>query len=82
MPAGYVRVALVDETGEKLWDTGEIPTYGEMRFDRLRFGIESGDGCQLRWDEQKQAVFLRGMSPDSSDVISAYVDNIEFIVFQ
>ena len=82
MPTGYMRVALLDEAGEKLWDTGEIPTYGEMQFDQIRFGIESGDGCQLRWDEQKQAMFLRGMWSDSSDVISGYVDNIGLDIFK
>ncbi len=81
-PQGYVRFAISDESGTPLWDTGEIPTYGPMQFDRLRFGVESGDGCSLEWNDQQRAMFLRGMSPNSSYVISGYLDNVEFIVFQ
>ena len=75
-PAGYVRVAILDDSGQKLWDTGEIPTFGEMTFDRVGFGIRSGEGSALEWDPQRKAMLLRGtIGPQY--VTSGNVDNLE-----
>jgi len=79
--SSYVRAAILADNGAKLWDTGEIPTYGGMQFDELRFGVKSGDGCSLEWNDQHRAMFLRGMSPNSRYVISGYLDNVEFTSF-
>jgi hypothetical protein len=81
-PQGYVRLTLQGDSGTQLWDTGEIPTYGPMTFDRLRFGVKPGDGCAIEWDDRQQAMFLRGMHPSSAYVIAGYVDNVECGVFQ
>ena len=81
-PRGYVRLAICDESGTPLWDTGEIPAHGPMQFDRLRFGVAPGDGCSLEWNDQHQAMFLQGMVPNSPYVISGYLDSVEFTVFQ
>ena len=79
-PQGVVRVAILDQDGGTLWDTGEIPTYGEATFDRVRFGIRCGEGSKLQWDPDRKAMLLRGtMGPQY--VLSAYVDNVEIDCF-
>ncbi len=79
-PQGYVRVAIVDQGRKVLWDTGEIPTYGEVTFDQVRFGVRSGRGSKLEWDRTRKAMLLCGTtSPDY--MLSAYVDNVEVDCF-
>ena len=53
--SGYVRVAIHGEGGEKLWDTGRVPTYGELAFDRMSFAA----GVKVEWEPENEAIMLR-----------------------
>ena len=53
--SGYVRAAIHGEGGEKLWDTGRVPTYGELAFDHISFAA----GVQVEWEPENEAIMLR-----------------------
>lgn len=75
---GFVRVAIRQRGGQKVWDSGAIPTYGDLTFDRLRFGILNGSGSALRWDPHERAIFLCGAdSSDPAYALAGYIDNVE-----
>jgi len=74
-PVGHLRAAILDVFGQTLWDTGRVPAYGRLSFDRVRFGVRSNPGSKLHWDPQRQAVLLRGANGPEY-VVSAYVDNV------
>jgi len=48
-------VAIHGEGGEKLWDTGRVPTYGELAFDRMSFAA----GVKVEWEPENEAIMLR-----------------------
>jgi len=77
---GFMRVAILDPGGQTLWDTGDIPTYGEATFDHVRFGISSGRGSKLEWDTKRKAILLCG-TKGPEYMLSAYLDNIEVDCF-
>jgi len=79
-PAGYVRAAVLDASGESLWDTGRVPTFGRLTFDHVRFGVRSHPESRIQWDSQRQAVLLHATS-GPSNTVSAYVDNIAIQYF-
>ena len=39
-PVGHLRAAILDVFGQTLWDTGRVPAYGRLSFDRVRFGVD------------------------------------------
>ncbi|MFC1676939.1 hypothetical protein ACFL3G_07750 [Planctomycetota bacterium] len=80
-PAGYVRLAILDEGGGKLWDTGEVPTYGAATFDSVRFGVSSGQGSEIQWDAKQKSMRLVGASKPG-DILAGYVDNIKVSSFK
>ena len=80
-PEGFVRVAILDHSGEKLWDTGEIPTYGEMTFDHIDVDVQSGKGAAIEWSPEREALLLCGVAGDPRFVLSAYLDNLSVISF-
>jgi len=55
---GYVRAAIHDREGRKMWDSGEVPTNGEMRFDRIYFSANR----QVKWRSTEKAMDLRSVS--------------------
>ncbi|GEM_PF-1245166 len=71
---GHVRAALLDNTGKKLWDTGEFPVYNPIGLDRLRFGIRPSADSLLQWDSIGQRLHLRGAASPAY-ILDAYVDN-------
>lgn len=81
-PGGVVRAAILDPAGGTLWDTGGIPTYGGMTFDRIEFGVQSGKGAAIAWDAERKALLLRGVAGAPRFAISAYVDNLEVTSFE
>jgi len=74
--ASYVRVAIQDRDSNTLWDTGEIPISGSLQLDQLRLSVRSGPTSDLRWDEEHEAMFLRGTIGPKYP-LSGYVDNVE-----
>ena len=56
--SGYVRVAIHDENDNKLWDSGKVPTYGEMRFDKISFVANR----VADWQPDEKAIDLKGGS--------------------
>ncbi len=79
-PAGFIRLAILDEAGAKLWDTGEVSTDGPAKFDQVRFGVRSGQGSAIEWDAKQKAMKLVGASKEEQ-VLTGFVDNIEIINF-
>jgi hypothetical protein len=80
-PEGFVRVAILDHPGDKLWDTGEIPTFGEMSFDHIDFGVQSGEGAAIEWAPEREALLLRGVAGHPRFVLSGYLDNLSVTRF-
>ena len=82
-PTEYIRLAILDQAGTKLWDTGEMPTYGAATFDRVSFGIRrsAGDGSSLSWDAEKKAMRVVGASKPDETIIG-YVDNVKVSSFK
>ena len=78
-PEGCVRAAIYDDSGLKLWDTGRVPTYGKMSFDRLVFGVNSGDVCNIAWNKGRKAMFLRGGG--GPYILAGLVNSFEMSVY-
>jgi hypothetical protein len=80
---GYLRVAIHDEADEKLWDSGEVPTYGRMNISRLRFSVRDGEGggAALRWDADNKAVFMRAVGWHSSHVMEGHITHLALDVY-
>jgi len=74
-------LAILDEGGLKLWDTGEVPTYGAATFDSVRFGVSSGEGSEIQWDAKQKSMRLVGVSKPE-EILAGYVDNIKVSSFK
>lgn len=72
---GYVRAGILDEKGALLWDTGEVPTYGALSFDRVSFGVPIAPTAAVTWDKDRRAMHLRGVL-NQDYFVSGYVDNV------
>jgi hypothetical protein len=72
---GYVRVGILDEKGVLLWDTGEVPSYGPLSFDRVSFGVLSDPTASVTWDKDRRAMRLRGVL-NQDYFVTGYVDNV------
>ena len=81
-PEGFARVAVLDPAGERLWDTGEIPTYGKMTFDHMNFIVSDREQSTVTWDSERKALFMRDAAQDPGSVLSVYVDNLRVTSFK
>jgi len=60
---GYVRVAIHDADGQKIWDTGRVPIYGQLTFDQITFNIRHDrPGAGLEWDAGDKAIVFQASS--------------------
>ena len=57
--ASNVRLGVSDAAGTKLWDTGNIPTYGTLTFDRVRISVRRSEGSLIEWDQDSKRLHLR-----------------------
>ena len=76
----YVRAAIMDPSGATLWDSGEIPTYGEATFDHVRFAVRNREGSSIEWDPERKDILLRGTG-GAAYVMSVHVDNVKIDCF-
>ncbi len=81
-PSGYARAALLDESGKKLWDTGEVPAWGPASFNAVHFHVKPGKPEGLKWEADKQAMLLWGRAWSSTINSAGYVDNLEVRCFE
>jgi hypothetical protein len=54
-----VRLGISDADGTKLWDTGNIPTYGAIAFDQLHVSVRRSEGSFIEWDSDSKRLRLR-----------------------
>ncbi|MDO9541198.1 MAG: hypothetical protein Q7J98_02600 [Kiritimatiellia bacterium] len=75
------KVSLLDEEGMvELWSS-EMPVQGEITVDSVLFGVRAEqDGSEIRWDSERQAVYLQAVGAGSTLYRGiSIVDNLKII---